>query len=565
MTARGMCLLVPALLGTLVGLFRQQSGLTLLSLSVVLWIMLEWLWFQRRLLTEWSSLTIRRTINGRSNPSGVCFAGRRVCIQVTVTRRRGKLRPWTRIRELVPGILTVSSGSPVCLVVHARHQMVFNYECHPEAAGIATLPGSRVRIQDPSGFFISERFIDAPQTLRILPDYDTSIDPHPQIKRLNGLPQHGIHRLQRAGMGSELLELREYVPGDPPKSIAWKVSARRDRLMTREYESEVPVRTIVFADCSRRTRRGVWGSRPCDASSRLIASIAKTAITAGDPAGLVLYSESELRCLSPGWGERTLFRILELLADSCRTDETPVTWSVTLQKEAMEICQDRCPELLEARINTIPWTLFPILPWSRRTFNNRCLLAGVLSQIHGLSSTDWARLVYDDEFAGHHMSRLLNAAGQSTGRHRSAAAAVADDGVPIESLQHLARGLRQAVSQARDNEHYVIVCDLLDSERLPEVLRPAIQLARARHHRVAVVCPLPGSLAVSGNGNEPPTASLLLHEAWQIQIQERREHLSRDLRSLGVSVTFADKDRPAAATLAELGLTRRGRMAVGAR
>lgn len=565
MTARGMCLLVPALVGTVAGILREQPALTLLSLSVILWLMTEWLWFQWRLLTEPSSLSIHRTINNRDNATGVCFAERRIRVKVTVSRRRGRLRPWTRLRDLLPGMLTVTGGSPACQVTTACREISFEYDCHPEAAGVATLPGCRLRLQDPSGFFVSDRFIEMSQTLRILPGYDTSIDPHPQIKRLNGLPQHGIHRLHRAGMGSELLELREYVPGDPPKSIAWKVSARRDKLMTREYESEVPVRTIMFADCSQNTRRGPWGSRPCDASSRLIASITKTAVTAGDPVGLVLFSESGSRRLAPGWGERILFRILEMLAEACRTDETPVTWTAALQKEAMEICRDRYPELLDGRLNIIPWTFFPIIPWNRRTFNTRCLLAGVLCQIHNLSPTDWARLVYDNDFAGHHLTRLLNSVGQSAGRYRTTATAAGNDGIAAEALDHLSRALRQSVSQARDNEHYVIVCDLLDEERLPENLRRAILLARARHHRVAVVCPVPATQAISGNGNDPPTASLLLHEAWQIQQLERRERLTRELRSLGVAVTFADKERPATVTLAELGLTRRGRTLAGAR
>src|SRR5439155_22878703 len=50
--------------------------------------------------------------------------------------------------------------------------------------------------------------------------------------------------------------LRDYLPGDPPKTIAWKVSARRDRLITKEFESEVPVRCTLFVDISHSVRVG---------------------------------------------------------------------------------------------------------------------------------------------------------------------------------------------------------------------------------------------------------------------------------------------------------------------
>src|SRR5206468_7778196 len=73
-------------------------------------------------------------------------------------------------------------------------------------------------------------------------------------KRHNQLPPPGLHRLRHAGSGSELLDLRDYQPGDPPRTIAWKVSAKRDRLVTREYESEVPVRCTLFLDASSSVR-----------------------------------------------------------------------------------------------------------------------------------------------------------------------------------------------------------------------------------------------------------------------------------------------------------------------
>ena len=57
-------------------------------------------------------------------------------------------------------------------------------------------------------------------------------------KRHNLLPPPGVHRHRRPGSGGELLDLRDYLPGDPPKTIAWKVSARRDKLITREYERD---------------------------------------------------------------------------------------------------------------------------------------------------------------------------------------------------------------------------------------------------------------------------------------------------------------------------------------
>ena len=74
------------------------------------------------------------------------------------------------------------------------------------------------------------------------------------VEAAQHFPPPGVHRLKRPGGGSELLDLRDYMPGDPPKMIAWKPSARKDKLFTKEFESEVPVRCTLFVDASESTR-----------------------------------------------------------------------------------------------------------------------------------------------------------------------------------------------------------------------------------------------------------------------------------------------------------------------
>ncbi len=160
------------------------------------------------------------------------------------------------------------------------------------SAGKLKLPGMRLVIEDVYGLYLADRFFEAPRQYMVLPGYYESGEMRPTVKRHNSLPRHGIHRLQRSGMGSELLELREYVPGDPPKSIAWKVSARRDKLLTPQYESEVPVRVHLIVDGSVPTRIGGFGSRLLDQINYVAASVAQAAIAVGDPVDCLLVDES---------------------------------------------------------------------------------------------------------------------------------------------------------------------------------------------------------------------------------------------------------------------------------
>src|SRR5204862_3680248 len=104
------------------------------------------------------------------------------------------------------------------------------------------------------GFFYQVAFVPGVLLLRVLPPLTDADGLRPGTKRFNLLPPPGTHRLRFPGSGSELLDLRDYLPGDPPRTIAWKVSARRDRLITKEFESEVPVRCTLFVDASNSVR-----------------------------------------------------------------------------------------------------------------------------------------------------------------------------------------------------------------------------------------------------------------------------------------------------------------------
>ncbi len=96
-----------------------------------------------------------------------------------------------------------------------------------------------------------------PQPLRPLPDLSELLSLRGAAQGLR-LPAHGIGRSARTGLhasahrgrGVEFQEVRPYVPGDDPRSIDWRVTARRGRAHTKLYreERERPVWLLVDLD-----------------------------------------------------------------------------------------------------------------------------------------------------------------------------------------------------------------------------------------------------------------------------------------------------------------------------
>ena len=71
--------------------------------------------------------------------------------------------------------------------------------------------------------------------------YATPEQHAPPLPEGDGNPLHTrVH-----ASGDELHQLRPYRPGDPPRSISWKHSARRDTLLVREYEKPVGVDILL--------------------------------------------------------------------------------------------------------------------------------------------------------------------------------------------------------------------------------------------------------------------------------------------------------------------------------
>ena len=60
----------------------------------------------------------------------------------------------------------------------------------------------------------------------------------------------GRHRSRARGTSVEFRDYRQYVPGDDPAMVDWRVYARTDRHYLRTYEQETNMECHVFLDSS---------------------------------------------------------------------------------------------------------------------------------------------------------------------------------------------------------------------------------------------------------------------------------------------------------------------------
>jgi uncharacterized protein (DUF58 family) len=135
--------------------------------------------------------------------------------------------------------------------------------------------------------------------------------------------REGRHLDRQNGTGLELRELRDYVPGDPLKAVAWKASARRGRWLVRAYEDESMRRFQVVLDIGPAMRRGPVGDAALDRGIDLAAELFRLAVA--ERVGLTTYDGRVVAHLRPDTGRAHGHRLLQQLLDVTRVVDEDLT------------------------------------------------------------------------------------------------------------------------------------------------------------------------------------------------------------------------------------------------
>ena len=96
----------------------------------------------------------------------------------------------------------------------------------------------------------------------------------------------GHHRSPHKGSSVEFAEYREYVAGEDPRRMDWRVYARSDRYYLKEFEAETNLRCYLALDCSGSMGFGATESK-LEYAKKLAATFAYLIIGQGDAAGLL--------------------------------------------------------------------------------------------------------------------------------------------------------------------------------------------------------------------------------------------------------------------------------------
>lgn len=116
------------------------------------------------------------------------------------------------------------------------------------------------------------------------------------------------------GTGSELIGLRDYMPGDPLRYIDWKASARSQKTMVRLFSEEQHLELMLIIDAGRTSNMQAGHLNRLGHYINVASRLAQKAMLNGDQVGIVVFADTVLASLHRLKGHQGLQRLRSILA-----------------------------------------------------------------------------------------------------------------------------------------------------------------------------------------------------------------------------------------------------------
>lgn len=128
----------------------------------------------------------------------------------------------------------------------------------------------------------------------------------------------GLHRSPRKGFSVEFAEHRPYQPGDDLRFMDWKVAARADKWLIKQYEEETNLRCTIVLDVSRSMD---WASSDQLLTKRryaeqVTAALSLLLLRQRDAVGLIRFDDQVRSAMSPASRQVQFSRLVALLAEA---------------------------------------------------------------------------------------------------------------------------------------------------------------------------------------------------------------------------------------------------------
>jgi uncharacterized protein (DUF58 family) len=223
-------------------------------------------------------------------------------------------------------------GLPHATAIPPGRFAQLRYQFTPTARGDLQFGPVAARLLSPLGLWHIGVQLGSRQTIRSFPNY-AAVTRYALLAVDHRLSQMGVLKRRRRGEGMDFHQLRDYREGDSQRTVDWKATARRVKLISREYQDERDQQVMFLIDCSRRMNARDDALSHFDHTLNAVLLMTYVAIRQGDSVGLMTFGLGEgveERFLAPKKSPETVTRFLNALYSLQPSLRTPDYYQAAL-------------------------------------------------------------------------------------------------------------------------------------------------------------------------------------------------------------------------------------------
>ncbi len=534
-TPRGWWTATFALALVALGIAFEVLVMTLLGFITMGLVGGTWLIMARRAHSLDNSLTV----HAESPLAGPLRLGQRMHIRIRVGGLTQRLLYGLGMEPVPMGCFVKGTVTPVDWKEQKNGEWSGDFTPEPALLGRTGILGLRFALQDPAGWFGYRGFRSARAVKQVLVSLSVSrLTPRSTRKSSNVLVRSGIFLHEKPGQSMEFLGLRDFHPGDSFRRISWKASLRRDRILIRETEWEVPTMVQCIVDVGRYNRSAVprAQTRPLEKMAVLAGNLFRKVTGHGNPTGLALVSEQSMTLEPPALGPSHLLRTELAFSEMANLPSIPKSTNASqVATWADDHLMGIFPNLMNPSVNKLPfwnrwvegfpayplpnpaiktpffervdryrfwfwmagpigWMMLPLLfgmtDRKRRIDQARKRVAACLNTLFPLPPGALERMLQDDSFFVNTTVRSLFQLGIDSVPMVNPET-MEDPDLQTRQGKRLARAILGRLSVARDHQVFVLI---LRAAPIAFGLGPILEALKrciARGHRVFVWDPTP--------------------------------------------------------------------------
>ncbi len=191
-------------------------------------------------------------------------------------------------------------------------EKTFCYEVSPVMRGEYSFGALNVFARSPISL-ISRRYIfNQDAMVKVYPGF-IAMRQFELMAISNRLTEIGVKKIRRIGHQMEFDQIRDYLIGDDYRTLNWKATARKSRLMVNQYQDEKSQQLFSLIDMGRSMKMPFNGMTLLDYAINTSLVISNIAMLKHDKAGLITYSNTVHSMVPAARNGRHLQNIMEVL------------------------------------------------------------------------------------------------------------------------------------------------------------------------------------------------------------------------------------------------------------